>query len=409
MQLWHRSYSERHVVSMAEQKLLCSATFDPHCKHHVLAVFSHRIELDIPVNTSSSRLAITAVQSHMRILLGIVDRSIAITMAPSEPILSIAAAEILLRFPASYKTAVKTLVNSLIISGHIIPRGTLGELVSQFFLTIARDEACSKNNSCLEDLNKHPRVRTITLYQLLYQLMPEGETIDPRLQATAEKLHLNFTHFVQVDTAVADLSVDYLRALWDRGAAIQCVHHQPVIDKFVPAYSGPLTEPWDNKHLTVVCWQDKLKEEAVGTQVSSQIVALKVAGARPVDQVVMIFDMGTTSKFQATGKSFSVDYAKPTVPTSSKRKERWAGYAEEEKERWVLNFRGLNSRVAKPYLSDLEKLLSIAGKYSPDEFAAWRKNHEGHLTDIDPLRWEKKYGPDAVSNEVDETDEEEDA
>jgi hypothetical protein len=188
----------------------------------------------------------------MGILLGVEDRSIAHTHAPSEPILSMAACEILNKTLMDYVAAVHTLANMLGQQSIIVDRGKQGELFSRLLLTIARDQAtCGPGNelqprpSYISNISQY-RLRVITLWQLLSTLLgPDGLKNQPRLEAHARAAHVNFTHFIQLQDVIEGVTSDFLQNAWERGAAFQAAHNQPTFDLFVVAYSGDLDRPWD--------------------------------------------------------------------------------------------------------------------------------------------------------------------
>ena len=133
-----------NIVSVAGNKLFCGSSFDPANKNYVLAAFSHRILLALPLPTSqpagASVVAVDAVKRHMRLIEYIADGLI-VTAAPSEPILSLAAATALTSSRAVYQIALRTLVSGLIQKGEIDDRGRRGELFIRLLWTMARDYA----------------------------------------------------------------------------------------------------------------------------------------------------------------------------------------------------------------------------------------------------------------------------
>ncbi|KAL0954584.1 hypothetical protein HGRIS_003544 [Hohenbuehelia grisea] len=78
----------------------------------------------------------------MRTLIGVIDRTILVTDAPSEPMLAIAAAEVMTRpgNHSEYQQTMASLVQALILND-VVDRGSLGELLARTYIIIARDAA----------------------------------------------------------------------------------------------------------------------------------------------------------------------------------------------------------------------------------------------------------------------------
>src|SRR5277367_3419578 len=94
------AYSEEHGLEktfLAALKLTNGVHFQPNKKDHVFSVLSQRICLDaVLVGSEANTLTDRSVSSHMRLLTGFSDDyRLFHTYAPSEPILTLGALEIL--------------------------------------------------------------------------------------------------------------------------------------------------------------------------------------------------------------------------------------------------------------------------------------------------------------------------
>lgn len=96
----------------------------------MLAAFAVRIGLGIGEGETSACLTMEAVRSHMRIFTGVVDQLL-VTTSPSELMLAIAAANALNTSGETYREAVKTLLDKLILRSLILDWGLQGELYSR--------------------------------------------------------------------------------------------------------------------------------------------------------------------------------------------------------------------------------------------------------------------------------------
>src|SRR5262249_10171132 len=120
-------------LKAATEKLFFNRVFNPRDVNQVFAAFATRIGLEVGEGEASARLAIDAVRSYMRILIGVSGRLI-ITASPSEPILAIAAASVLNRANDIYKEALKMLINELVLRGLILDRGLSGRTLLPTFV-----------------------------------------------------------------------------------------------------------------------------------------------------------------------------------------------------------------------------------------------------------------------------------
>ncbi|KZT20204.1 hypothetical protein NEOLEDRAFT_1182730 [Neolentinus lepideus HHB14362 ss-1] len=328
--LW-ATLSENAVLTAAKRKLISAHEFNPSNVNHVFAAFAQRICLELGEGEAATRITVESVRSHMRILLGVASRHFVVTSAPSEPMLSLAAATWLNKSPGTISAAVNTLATQLILTGLAMDRGVQGGLVAQLLLTLARDQATKDNTGKISFIEGTPagalRVPPITLRNLLVELRGDNRnsTYQNLLQVAGKKW-VNFTHFFQLKNTITMLKSDVLRTAWERGCALQCHHNQDVVDLIIPTYSGKLDANWDNK---------------------------KFAGKRPKDEVVMFMDLGTDAQFQ--GSSSMSQYShQAAVPPS--RDSIWGGYVADEPKRWCINIRG-HDKDSYHIISHHEKLL----------------------------------------------------
>jgi hypothetical protein len=353
---------------------------------HILAVFTHRIGLEIGVGEASSIHAAESVRSHMRTLLGIRDRSMVYTCSPSEPMLSLAACEVLTHSKDTYVAAVATLAELLTVQNVIIERGKQGEVFVRLLLTIARDQA-----TCwlpgLPQLREYVsngglyRVRVITLWEMLEVLLgPPALKAHKDMMAFATKAYVNFTHFVQWESNVSNLSSDFLRKAWERGVAFQGAHSQPVFDHLLVIYCGKLDGPWDLSKLGLFCIQTKHKETAAASDLIKHLVVPLVDGERPKHHFAMLMDLGTTSTFQSNGGHIKIVYEEAQRPSG---KMSWAGYdAPFESKRWCIWVRGQSSAqypVLEPFQPHMQRVLQPGLPSYQNEFQEYMDGYRKEL------------------------------
>ena len=132
-------YEHDDFIENARMKLTNAATFNAQDSHHVLAVLSQRLSIDLVLAASEAiDYADRSVANHMRLLTSISSRPRTIyTYSPSEPILALAAARLLSSHDI-WADVLNTFSKSLCQLG-VVEKGLIGELAARTLLLIARD------------------------------------------------------------------------------------------------------------------------------------------------------------------------------------------------------------------------------------------------------------------------------
>ncbi|KAF9500609.1 hypothetical protein BDN71DRAFT_1585721 [Pleurotus eryngii] len=337
----------------------------------VLAVFSARILVALANTNAASVLAANAVRKHMRLFLGVIDRSVIRSSVPSEPALAIAAAVGLLKSPprmANYAPAIETFVKELILRKDLLDKGSIGELIARFFLTIARDAAL-EGRPFVSDLLS---VNTVPLSQLLSNLVQH--TMPTALYSFAQRYVTNFTHFYQLSETIFDLSPKFLHHCWCRGVALQGVHGQPLWDVIIPAYrKDDLDRPFDPEHICLLVIQVKNRVAPSSASVKHLTAPFITAdGASPRKKpphIALLMDLGTTSAFgTSTGPRIMIEFSKAEPPLVKKAavkdanassaasiRDHYFSSSYPEHDRWAVQVRG--HRMEEYH---------IVAKYAPD-------------------------------------------
>lgn len=325
--------------------------FDPLDQLEVFAVFSARLLLDLGTDAAANRLAQDAVRKHLRVLTGVLEHGILTTCAPSEPILALAASSILLRSKKHYQDAIQTLVKSIILQGTVLELGVQGELLARIILMAARDAAlvASATSSPVirQGSENDPVVETVSLNDFLNALLRSADNhltgADP-LSLWTKQFQLNFTHFIQLDASIHELSAEFLFKCWSRGAAIMCAFHQPIYDILLVTYNGRLDDTFDATKFGIVTIQVKLRTQAISSQLVEQLTCPAIVNEdgeswKP-EHLAIVMDLGTQSSFQHGGY---YEISRNVLDKPSKKqvalRMHYLGPAK-EKERYVLNIRG---------------------------------------------------------------------
>ena len=186
------------LIKTACTKLLNGIGFDYGSTDHVFAVLSQRICLEpIAFNPEAIALAERSVAHHMRLITGIsAGRRTLHTYSPSEPVLVLAAVDIL------YSTGdgrllgrvLDTFSNHLCKSG-LVETGLMGELAARLLLLLARDSAAPipELRHCPDLLQP---VRLLDVMGILFsgnRTWTKGHT---KLTGAFGNAYVNFTHWI---------------------------------------------------------------------------------------------------------------------------------------------------------------------------------------------------------------------
>jgi hypothetical protein len=273
-------------------------------------------------------MAIDSVMSHLRVLT---DYNASTRMLKSEvlsePILAIAAGDILLKNKETYKRAVRILVEQLLYE-KVISLGENGETCGRIVLIVNRDatvhaaggqicvvdtvkhkiveQPCSQGCYLREGGHLHHAVRPFLLGSYLRQLVDRNKLaqVDGAYDSGlkwASKVYMNFTHFVQLEDFIeSELSYEFALLCWRRGLALQCVHSQPVIDKLLVGYRGDLSKPFDLKMFVFIAVHTENRVSAAKLDLINTITCpfLKSGSERwKPEYMVILMDLGTPSWF----------------------------------------------------------------------------------------------------------------
>jgi hypothetical protein len=338
-QLWATVYTST-ILTSADVKLFGNngMVLSP---EHVLAAFSHRVGLELA--STASVLSAQSVAKHLRYLRLMIDRNFLVTSAPSEPILSLVAAQGLHSSAVQFQCAIQSLLTQVFVD--LTDKGHKGELIARLIVTLARDEAILRAHFPHKFVTGTV-IHTVTLAQLLSALLPSiVSEQNSQLLETASKKHLNFSHFKVLKTGIHSFTPGFLRTAWDRGVAFQCCHNQPVVDIILVTYSGDLSQPWDNSCFGTFAIQVKNRSQPAELALVDRLIGPTIAGRRPEDEVVMLMDLGTSLQFRSTGPSVGITHKPVTKPGRTEKGSLWQGYlaAEQECARWCINIRGIDA------------------------------------------------------------------
>jgi len=382
----------------AQRKLLCDQPVRfPSSDHNtrnlqVLAVHSTRFALNLTAEGAASQMAIDSVRSHLRVLT---DYNASTRMLKSEvlsePILAIAAGDILLRSKDIYNDAVEILVEQLLLSLKVISVGENGETYGRIILIVNRDATvhAAGGQICVVDTVIHKiveqphyggdhlryAVRPFLLDSYLRQLVDQNKLaqVDGAYDSGfewASKVYMNFTHFVQLEDFIeSDLSYEFALLCWRRGLALQCVHSQPVIDKLLIGYRGDLAKPFDPKMFVFVALHTKNQVSAARLDLINTITCpfFKSGSERwKPEYMVILMDLGTPTCFEN---------AVQVTKCEAVQGQAWSAFDKTEEYSAVrINIRGF-----QPYLSLRQwapKMLQLQSNRGLTDFSSCNEEFE---------------------------------
>ena len=194
----HRKGEDDQLIDVAALKLTNGSSFNPKDKNHVLAVFSHRLGIELVMTgTEALELVETSVANHMRLLTGFSDKPRTLhTHSPSEPLLTLGAIHLLYNEMGGsrLRQVLNTFSKDLCSSG-LIEKGPLGELGGRTLLLTARDFAAPMRVTALgRDL-----LKPVLLIDFLDTLFGNKSWCDPHradFTNAFDDTYLNFTHWI---------------------------------------------------------------------------------------------------------------------------------------------------------------------------------------------------------------------
>jgi len=282
--------------------------------------------------------------------------------------LAIAAAMAMNYSEETYKTALGTLLDKLILKGIVLDRGLLGELSSQLLLLRTRDKATPGGKGCVtyDPVRRQPQIHLVELSKFLQTLLgdtlglpDQDANVRDKLLWEASSVCINFTHIYQLPLSIGEVTESMLLNAWSTGTAFQCAHNQPVIDGFMVGYRGSLDEPFQSSLLITIPWQSKARSTAAALALAHSLTAPFIVprngGSRHKPwHVVILMDLAASSAFgRATGPHCELTCAKAVRPKQGEEgQEVWKSYAkanESEGQRYCLDIRGFRAQLSSPH------------------------------------------------------------
>ncbi|KAJ7283887.1 hypothetical protein C8J57DRAFT_1218180 [Mycena rebaudengoi] len=337
------------LLSEGAAKLFCGG-INSRDKNHIIAAISRRIYLPLSHDSSNTGTHLAGVEKHMRFMTSIGwDDGVVTTAAPSEPILSIAAANTMLSTLPMYKTILTHFLDTVLVNEHMVERGRLGETLASVILTIARDAAtCTTANgpfrsNFVTKSNSDLCVSPVTVMGFLSSLLTE-------LPSTFQQAGwVNFTHIdVLPEILLGVINVRLLLYAWCRGVAFHCADNQPIFDLLIPIYLGDLESSFVLDQLSYIVIQVKARVGAAAKSVLAGLTGPIIDTGRKKHKppyVALLMDLGTSTAFRGS-KSTILSVSEAAVPPSKTTSTGvLSSYLADEPLRWAFHARGITDRT----------------------------------------------------------------
>jgi len=247
------------LVGFAGEKLLNGVVPEGPLKlEQELACLSQRMPIEFYSSAyTTRRQEQQQVESHMRVCLKVMPGfENMVTAAPSEPILSEAASNIMSNPNFNAPKALQR-----VLGGFSVHRGDRGEFVAMLLFTLSRDHAIlSRPSSAMNH-------RVIFVNDFLKSLFRPSEKMLSMLPSVAHPkefksslsvafsdARLHFNHFIKVHQHRI-INRKYLLKLMTRGAAVLCGNSQAGVDGVIPVvFQGSRLEVHNG---SAILWQSK--------------------------------------------------------------------------------------------------------------------------------------------------------
>ena len=294
--LW-KTFNSGSLWVMANHKLMGGEDFAIRKTAHCFSILASRLALSLsPTESPNSELFArqkqfvdSTVDRHMRIVTHVTSEGVMHVESPSEPVLAIAASNIMLapylqtrQKARGYKYAdilKRFQQRCLLDPGVPLVMSSFGELASRIILMAACDAVKRKKieqpnpkessdtqhvgasiyakpvplESVLENLADLDEANRTALRQRLEDVYDAGSRTErhaipfrDQLQSASATLPMwiNFTHFDLLPEEINEITPEFLWHCWKRGVAVQMAHTQHGIDGIIPVFVGHLDRPF---------------------------------------------------------------------------------------------------------------------------------------------------------------------
>ncbi|KIS69154.1 uncharacterized protein UMAG_06505 [Mycosarcoma maydis] len=320
---------------MANHKLMGGEDFAIRKTAHCFSILASRLALSLsPTESPNSELFArqkqfvdSTVDRHMRIVTHVTSEGVMHVESPSEPVLAIAASNIMLApylqsaenaRGYTYADILKKFQQECLLNPDVaLLKGSFGELALADHLDgcLRRREAQKNRTNRAKGIVGHPArgrqhlrqaPNLAALRQRLEDVYDAGSRTErhaipfrDQLQSASATLPMwiNFTHFDLLPEAINKITPEFLWHCWKRGVAVQMAHTQHGIDGIIPVFVGHLDRPFVDegerhaaRYMTYIAWEAKNRRDPQSTTVpasSAPVVAgpvIKSASMAPPNE-----------------------------------------------------------------------------------------------------------------------------
>ncbi|KIS67385.1 uncharacterized protein UMAG_11979, partial [Mycosarcoma maydis] len=358
--LWIQTFSSGSLWVMANHKLMGGEDFAIRKTAHCFSILASRLALSLsPTESPNSELFArqkqfvdSTVDRHMRIVTHVTSEGVMHVESPSEPVLAIAASNIMLApylqsaekaRGYTYADILKKFQQECLLNPDVaLLKGSFGELASRIILMVACDAVKRKKIEQTEPKESSDTQHVgASIYAKPTSTMPARAPNGMQFQSEIScsrlplllPMWINFTHFDLLPEAINKITPEFLWHCWKRGVAVQMAHTQHGIDGIIPVFVGHLDRPFVDgsstdasnitlepregerhaaRYMTYIAWEAKNRRDPQSTTVpasSAPVVAgpvIKSASMAPPNEkplteqalLIVLFDLGTSTGFK---------------------------------------------------------------------------------------------------------------
>ncbi|CDR99985.1 hypothetical protein [Sporisorium scitamineum] len=248
-----------------------------------------------------------AVDKHMRILDSVDQDAVLHITSPSEPVLAIAAALVMLPTPSvineevslprqdalnRYGSILEIFRSMCLVSDKLdILKGVRGEFVEDAEHKARCLLQPVRLDSILDSMVKLDASSQATVLNRINKVCDQLRDRHPTYSGN-DDVHAwtHFTHFDHLKVQVKEISPEFLWYCWKRGVAIQTEHKQPGIDGIIPVFVGDLSQSLGDReeraadHMTFIAWEAKNRIKAGPSEADADVRKLSHAGPKLVHE-----------------------------------------------------------------------------------------------------------------------------
>ena len=315
------------IFELAAQKLCGAEWFKPYDRNQAFAVLAQRFCLDIAFGHRDAVSFVEAsIASRLRVCIKTTeDRIWSYSTYPSEPLLSCAAASLLLGDASPMQHNLDLTLDTLknMVNDGVVDIGQIGELVGRFIWLLAKDifvrSSMPKVSKFDEKLQDCQLVSVVDYLEFVFG--PRFWTDNGAAQEEFQDAYINFSHWISMDYNIRrdeegleqlpyvtcsiffffntnlKYSIEkWTLCHWERTSAVQCCHDQPLIDKVIPMYFRNRSDGASGVSQILISDKARINSQKSGLKDIRRDHPSIAPGYRGLPYIAILTDLGADNK-----------------------------------------------------------------------------------------------------------------